>query len=289
MEAPLAAAGLAFVLTLRATVLIMQPPQMQWSATDPIQYEHFMGRWSERLTGPFLTFAGVSPGSRVLDVGCGTGVLTKALAEAGAIATGIDASEPYLGGARQHRPHPNITYELGDIRQMPFANGAFDASVSTLVLDVLPEVEEVVSEMRRVVRRGGVVASGVHDYWGFSNFSLVWDTGAVLDDGISRLRDANKAHPLVAANRQAALWRKLGLSEVTEIPVVVDCEYPSFADYWATFTAGQGRLSTLLKQLSGGLRSKIERHVRGGYLAGSPDGPRTFPMVIRAVRGVVPG
>jgi SAM-dependent methyltransferase len=267
----------------------MQPPQMQWSAIGPQQYEHFMGRWGERLTGPFLAFAGVSPGTRVLDVGCGTGVLTKALAEAGAIATGIDASEPYLSSARQHRSHPNITYEVGDIRQMRFANGAFDASISTLVLDVLPEVEEVVSEMRRVVRRGGVIASGVHDYWGFSNFSLVWDTGAVLDDGISGLRDALKTNPLVSANGQAALWRKTGLSEVTEIAVVVDCEYPSFADYWATFTAGQGRLSTRLKQLSGGLRSEIERHVRAGYLVGSPDGPRTFPMVIRAVRGVVRG
>src|SRR5262245_30680523 len=125
----------------------MQPPLTKWSASDPAQYEHFMGRWSERLAGPFLAFAAVNPGSRVLDVGCGTGVLTKALAEAGAIATGIDASEPYLNGARQHRSHPNITYELGDIRQMHFANGAFDASVSTMVLDVLPEVHEVVSEM----------------------------------------------------------------------------------------------------------------------------------------------
>ena len=266
----------------------MQPPQKQWSATDPVQYEHFMGRWSERLTGPFLAFASVSPGTRVLDVGCGTGALTKALAQMGAIATGIDASEPYLSGARQQRSHPNITYELGDIRQMRFANGVFDASISTLVLDVLPEVEEVVSEMRRVVRRGGVVASGVHDYWGFSNFSLVWDTAAVLDVGMSGLRDAMKMHRLAVANGQAALWRKTGLSDVTEIPLIVDCEYPSFADYWATFTAGQGRLSSGLKQLSGGLRSEIERHVRAGYLAGSPDGPRTFPMVIRAVRGVVP-
>lgn len=226
---------------------------------------------------------------RALDVGCGTGVLTRALAEAGAIPTGIDASEPYLSGARQLRSHPNITYELGDIRQMHFADGAFDASVSTLVLDVLPEVEEVVCEMRRVVRRGGVVASGVHDYWGFSPFSLVWDTGAALDDGFSGLRDLVKAHPLVTANGQAALWRKMGLNEVTEIPLVVDCQYPTFADYWATFISGQGRVSTRLKQLSDGLRGEIERHVRAGYLAGSPDGPRTIPMVIRAVRGVVPG
>ncbi len=202
--------------------------------------------------------------------------------------TGIDASEPYLSGARQHRSHLNIAYELGDIRQMRFGKGTFDASFSTLVLDILPEVEEVAFEMRRVVRRGGVVASGVHDYWGFPIFSLVWDTAAVLDDVISGMRDAAKAHPLVAANKQAALWRKIGLSDVVEMPLVIDCEYPSFADYWATFTGGQGRLPIRLKQLSDSVRSEIERHVRAGYLAGSPDGHRIFPMIIRAVRGVVP-
>jgi ubiquinone/menaquinone biosynthesis C-methylase UbiE len=139
----------------------MQPPRMQYAATDPDQYEHFMGRWSERLAGRFLAFVGVSPGARVLDVGCGTGVLTKGVAEAGAMATGIDASEPYLSGARRHRSHPNIAYEHGDIRRMRFADGAFDAAVSTLVLDVLGEVEQVVAEMRRVVCPGGTVASGI--------------------------------------------------------------------------------------------------------------------------------
>jgi SAM-dependent methyltransferase len=268
---------------------IMEPPQTRFAATDPAQYEKFMGRWSKRLAGPFLTFAEAGPGGHVLDVGCGTGVLTKALAEAGAIAVGIDASEPYLDGARRDRSHPNVTYELGDIRHMRFADDSFDACVSTLVLDVLPEVEPVVAEMQRVVRPGGVVAAGVHDYWGgLSAWSLVWDTGAVLDDGMSALRDAMKAHPLVGANGLATLWRKTGFVGVTEIPIVVDCVYASFADYWATFISGQGRVSVRLKQLPDDVRGEIERHVRAGYLTGLPDGPRSFPMMFRAARGVVP-
>jgi SAM-dependent methyltransferase len=267
----------------------MKPPQMRYAATDPNQYEHFMGRWSERLAGRFLAFVAVSAGDRVLDVGCGTGVLTKALAEAGAMATGIDASEPYLSGARQYRPHPNIAYELGDIRRMRFADGAFDAAVSTLVLDVLPEVEQVLAEMRRVVRPGGTVASGIHDYWGFSTLNVVMDTGAVLDERVAALRDAMKAHPLVSANGQAALWRRTGLLDITENPIVVDCDYPSFADYWATWATGQGRFSGLLQQLPEHVYREIERHVRAWYLAGMPDGPRTCPMVIRCVRGIVPG
>jgi cyclopropane fatty-acyl-phospholipid synthase-like methyltransferase len=42
-------------------------------ATDARAYEHFMARWSRRLAGPFLDFAGIKGGNRVLDVGCGTG------------------------------------------------------------------------------------------------------------------------------------------------------------------------------------------------------------------------
>jgi SAM-dependent methyltransferase len=74
-------------------------------ATDARAYEHFMARWSRRLAGPFLDFAGIKGGNRVLDVGCGTGVITAALAERGCTVVGLDASEPYLEGARRDRSH----------------------------------------------------------------------------------------------------------------------------------------------------------------------------------------
>ena len=178
-------------------------------ATDPDQYEHFMGRWSRRLAGPFLNFSGILGGERVLDVGCGTGILTAAMAERGSEAVGIDSSEAYLVSARRNRPHPNVTYELSDVRQIPYSDASFDACVCTLVLDIIPEFDQVVGEMRRVTRPGGIVASAVFDFWGgFSASALIYDTGSVLDEGIRALRDDVRAHPLVRANAQADLWRK---------------------------------------------------------------------------------
>ena len=103
---------------------------------------------------------------RVLDVGCGMGVITAALAERGCVAVGIDASQPYLDGARHLRSHPGVTYELGDARHMTYPEASFDACVSTLALDVIPEVDQVVAEMRRVTQPGGALGCGVFDFWG---------------------------------------------------------------------------------------------------------------------------
>src|SRR5271166_4394597 len=222
----------------------MDTAQLRYNWADPDVYEAFMGRWSEHLASQFLNSVNVAPGGNVLDVACGTGVLAKALAETGAHVIGIDASEGYLEGARLRRSHPNIAYEHGDVRHMRFDNNAFDAAVSTLALDVIPEIEQVVAEMKRVTRPGGVVASAVTQFLGgMPAFDLVLHTGAVLDTGLASLRSMRAGRQLFWPNRQAELWRKMGLTNVTEVPVVVDCEYPSFADYWATFTGGQGIIS----------------------------------------------
>ena len=261
----------------------------QFQATDPDVYEHFMGRWSARLVRPFLEFAGIQRGGRVLDVGCGTGVLTLALAERGAKAVGIDASEPYLGGARRHRPHPEVTYELADARHIPYADDSFDGCVSILALDVIPEVDQVVQEMRRVTCGGGVVASGVFDFWGgFAAAELVFDTASVLDEGMRTFRDSRKARPLVQANGQAELWRGTGLESVVEVPIVISFDYTSFEDYWSSFSAGPGALGLRVEGLPAKLRGEVRQHVRAGYLAGMPDGPRSFAAIVRAVRGIVP-
>jgi ubiquinone/menaquinone biosynthesis C-methylase UbiE len=179
----------------------MEPVKSRPVWTDPDAYETYMGRWSERLAKPFLAIADIAPGSRVLDVACGTGVLTKALAEADAHVIGMDASEGYLEGARHHRSHPNIAYEVGDIRQMRFDDNSFDAAVSTLALDVLPEIEQVVAEMKRVTRPGGMVASGVHQFFGgMPAFDLVIHTGAVLDAGFAGLRSTRAGRQLFWPN-----------------------------------------------------------------------------------------
>jgi SAM-dependent methyltransferase len=164
----------------------MRPSIPAFAATDPDIYERFMGRWSARMADPFLSFAGVESGQRVLDVGCGTGIITLALAQRGCTAVGVDASEAYLAGARHRRSHPAITYEHGDAQSLAHATASFDASVSLLAIDVIPEPEKAAAEMRRVTRPGGVVACGTSDFGGGNySFLMLLDIGAVFNEGIS--------------------------------------------------------------------------------------------------------
>jgi hypothetical protein len=105
---------------------------------------------------------------------------------------------------------------------------------------------------------------------------------------MSKLRDERKARPLVWANGQAEIWRRTGLVNVVEVPIVISFDYTSFEDYWSSFSTGPGALGQRVEALPAELRAEVERHVRTGYLADLPDGPRSFAIIVRAVRGIIP-
>src|SRR4051794_7879303 len=91
-------------------------------------YEQLMGRWSRRLAPLLIGFGGLSAGDRVLDVGCGTGSLAFAAGQTvdlGSV-TGIDLTPGFIEFARARSSDPRIRFELGDARDLPFADNSFD-------------------------------------------------------------------------------------------------------------------------------------------------------------------
>ena len=137
-----------------------------WVQGDP--YEAYVGRWSRAVAREFLRSLRVPERREWLDVGCGTGALAQTIVEhaAPAAVVGIDRSEGFVANARRRVTDPRARFEIGDAQALPVASGAFDAVVSGLVLNFVPEPPRMLSEMTRATRAGGTVALYVWDYTG---------------------------------------------------------------------------------------------------------------------------
>ncbi len=107
-----------------------------------------------------VTLAGTQPGERVLDVACGPGFLTLAFAGRCREAIGVDATESWLGRAREEakrRGLANVRFEAGDASQLPFADAQFDVVACRAAFHHFPAPERVLAEMRRVAKSRGRV------------------------------------------------------------------------------------------------------------------------------------
>jgi demethylmenaquinone methyltransferase/2-methoxy-6-polyprenyl-1,4-benzoquinol methylase len=115
--------------------------------------------WKRRL----LRGVAVRPGEDALDVCCGTGDVTFALARRGAAATGLDFSAPMLAVAAARRPREDpagrTRFVAGDALALPFADASFDLVTVSYGLRNLADLDAGLRELRRVVRPEGRLAA----------------------------------------------------------------------------------------------------------------------------------
>jgi SAM-dependent methyltransferase len=224
-----------------------------FSASDG--YERFMGRWSRRLAPLFVTFAGITEGDRVLDVGSGTGALSAAAAAIESVqVTGIERSAAYVAYAREH---VDGRFEVGDALALPFSDDAFDRALSMLVLNFVPDPAAALQQMIRVTRPCGVVAAAVWDYGdGMQMLRTFWDAAVALDPDAAP-RD-ERHMPLCTHGALAELWRMHGLQDVDEQPLTIEMKFASFDDYWQPFLCGQGPAGVYVSSLAESARHALE-------------------------------
>lgn len=113
------------------------------------------------LYGAVLDAAHVTPGTRLLDAGCGAGLLPLLARLRGATVAGLDASAPLIAIARERLPAADL--RVGELETLPFDDGSFDAVTAVNSVIFAADPDAALRELRRVVRAGGRVVVAV---WG---------------------------------------------------------------------------------------------------------------------------
>ena len=127
-----------------------------WMAGDFGQ----IARFGEHEAENFIARLGITPGTRVLDIACGTGNLSIPAARAGAVTTGVDIAANLLEQARQRAAAEGLTiqFDEGDAENLSYEDESFDLVVSMYGAMFAPRPEKVAAEMARVTRPGGAIA-----------------------------------------------------------------------------------------------------------------------------------
>ena len=241
-----------------------------FNVRDAGAYEQLMGRWSKALAPQFIDFAGIAREQKILDVGCGTGSLTFALAQSPTIReiVAIDFSPLFVAAAAERNRDPRITIRQADACALPFEDDRFDAALALLVLHFVPEADKAIAEMRRVVRAGGVVAAAVWDHLGgLPSMRIAVDTLAALSEGGRALRNRYCFQPLMQPGEMKRAFEEQGLLQVVETQLMIRMAYADFEDYWAAGRCGRRSARQICRRpqrgRTGACRSGGARRLRG--------------------------
>jgi SAM-dependent methyltransferase len=255
-----------------------------WASGD--SYEPYVGRWSRLVAKEFIRWLALPENSRWLDVGCGTGALSQTVLEMANPKNikGIDRSEDYVEFARSRVNDPRAEFEVGNAQTLSFESETFDAVVSGLVLNFVPQPDQMIAEMARVVHNGGMVAVYVWDYAGkMQMMRHFWNAVAVLDPAARDL-DEGRRFPVCNPDSLRTLFQNTGLFQVEVHPIDISTDFKDFNDYWAPFLGGQGPAPGYAMSLSEEQRARLRQRIYNS-LPFALDG--SIPLAARAwaVRG----
>jgi trans-aconitate methyltransferase len=235
-------------------------------------YASFMGRFSEPLARQLVDLLDPSPGDRALDVGCGPGTLTSVLAErlGGDQLAAVDPSPSFVQAVRALLPEVDV--RDGAAEELPFGDEVFDLVTAQLVVPFMADPARGLSEMRRVVRRGGTVAACAWDL-DDGPVHVLWRAADELLPGASAAIDL----PGARDGQLAALMTAAGLDVLLSTTISVRVQIATFEEWWAPFSFGIGPAGEYVAGLTDGDRERL----RARCLELLPDEPLEIVGVAR--------
>jgi ubiquinone/menaquinone biosynthesis C-methylase UbiE len=253
--------------------------------TDGQAYERLMGRWSRAAGEIFLDWLSLPKGLKWLDVGCGTGASTELIIERASPShvSAIDPSEEQIVHARTGPAAAVANFRIGDAQSLPFGNHEFDVAAMALVITLLPEPLKAVSEMKRVVRSGGTVAT------------YMWD---MLGGGFTEqpLRDALKAmniDTLVARHANSRLdnlkgfFETAGLGSITTRTIEITVSHANFDAYWNAATSLANPMTQIIRKMDSSDVERLKAHLRKNLPTDKTE-RIAFTARANAIKGIVP-
>jgi len=232
------------------------------------------------------------PGLAVLDVGCGTGAITRGIAEAvapGGRVVGVDVNEALITAAqREHGTVPGLVFELHDVYQLPFRD-AFDVVTAARVLQWLARPADAIAAMARAACPGGrvLVLDFNHDKLAlepappaaaraFLAAFLRWRAEAGMDNAM--------------ADHLAGLFARAGLCEVAvspqhEVARRGEPDFEARAGIWADVAATRGRQMVADGVVDEHGRAAAEAELRA-WAHGDGETMRMYLLAVEGVRAL---
>lgn len=250
----------------------------------PDPYDRHVGRYGPPLAAALIAAAGVGPGQRALDVGCGVGALTielaRVLGEGSVVA--VDPSEDAVETCRARVSEAEVS--VAAVEQLPFDDASFDAALAQLVINLVDDPAAGAREMARVVRPGGVVAACVWDAREMPLLSSFWSAAAdIAPEEVGNV-DERKQVGIHDPTWLRDLWRGTGLEHVSAGRLTTRADYEGFDDLWFSFEEGVGRSGSIYLSLDQERRNALR--VRTYELLGSPRGRLRLHARAWYVRGM---
>ena len=249
--------------------------------TDGSAYERFMAPWSRSAGALFLDWLAPEPGRAWVDIGCGNGAFTELILAKAAPSSicAIDPSDAQVSFARQKLSGKPVEFIVGDAMALPYADARFDVGVMALALFFVPDPRKGASEMARVTKPGGAVASYTWDTMrGGTPTQPLWEELQALGKELPRppSSDVSRFEAL------KALWSEVGIVDVETRELVVHRTFANFEEYWLCMVISNP--TGIAEKLSDAQIAELKRRLQA-RLPASASGEVTVHAWATAIKG----